>query len=237
MIEETEFGSGLGVIALQLNKPITPQVIRAYHAALERATDADEWAAFSRVAALRFGWQFLPTVPQLHDALLEFRGEPPLQLEATTAYEQVLDAGEYAPEGGTSWTYRHVLQVCGRAAADAFLAAGGHHAFATTWDEEKRRERFVAEYAVVARTAPADRLLPAGAVLALPSGIDIPSNPRLSQDEAEKVIERVRAIAGVEVAPPAPKTVIASDERLAELRRQAAAILEEPAVAPVEEAQ
>lgn len=227
MIEQAEFGAGLGVIALQLNKPITSPVIKAYYAAFEGGTDPDEWAAFARVAALRFGWQFLPTVPQLHDALEEFRGSAPLQREATEAYEQVLAAGEYAAEAGTVWTYRRVLKVCGRAAADAFLAAGGHYAFSTTWDEAKRRERFLAEYAVVARQVPSERLLSAGAAPALPSGVDIPGNPRMTEDEAAKVMERVRATAGVEAAPPAPKTVIASDERMDELRRQAAAITSE----------
>lgn len=226
MIEQGPFGAGLGVIALQLNKPINEPVIMAYHVAFEGRTDPDEWVRFCEGAALRFGWMFLPTVPELHDALQEFRGAPPLAVEATEAYEQVLVAGEYAPESGTVWTYRRVLETCGRAAADAFLAAGGNAAFATTWDEAKRRERFLAEYVVVARQVPADRLLPAGAVLALPSGDPQPNTP-MSQAEIEKAIERVRTIAGVEVAPSAPKTVIASEERLAELRRQAAAITSE----------
>lgn len=228
MIDQAAFGAGLGVIALQLNKPITPAGIKAYHAAFEYETDPVEWEAFSRVAVVRSGWTFLPTVAELRDALEEFRGAAPLKREATSAYEAVQNAGEYQPESGTQWSYRGVLEKCGRAAAEAYLAAGGHAAFSSTWKEDVRRAEFIAAYTVAARQAPADRLLPAGAApLALPAG-EMAAPP--SREEAARVVARLRDLVGVEAAPPPVRQVVASDERLAELRRQAAAITtEEPA--------
>lgn len=224
MIDQTSFGAGLGVIALQLNKPITPAVIKAYHAAFEDGTDRAEWAAFCRVAAVRFGWSFLPTVTDLRDALDTFRGAMPVKREATEAYDAVIAAGEYTAERGTVWHYRGVQARCGRAAAQAFLEAGGHAAFA--WggrDEPARRERFIAAYVVEARQAPADRLLPAAPMLALPPGAAA-SDPRITRDEAVGFVERLRKLLGIEPSKPKARLVEATSERMDYLRRQAAEI-------------
>lgn len=235
MIDQAAFAGGLGVIALQLNKPITPAVIKAYHAAFADETSAEEWAAFCRKAVLRSGWTFLPTVAELRDALEEYRGATPLQREAVQAYEAVVASAEYAPETGSTWTYRRTEELCGRAAAEAYLAAGGHAAFSTTWDEAKRRERFIVAYMVAGRAAPADRLLMAptskllgpGEVRQLEDGgapVPAADPGRITREEAGKVIERLRALAGVDPTPPPKPQVVATEERLAELRRQAAVI-------------
>lgn len=176
MIEKSAFAAGLGTLALQLRHPLAQAEIDAYHIALGPETDAREWLTFCRAAAVRFGWRFLPSVPELVDALREHRGQPKLEAEATRAYEAVLAAGDYVPEEGRVWTYRGVLLRCGRAAAEAFLEAGGHHAFASTFRESDRRERFVAAYRAASRAVPEERLLrgapaaPALAPLAVRTG-------------------------------------------------------------------
>lgn len=217
MIDRATFTAGMSVIALQLNLPAVKQTLDAYHLALADETDPAEWRRFFTGAVKRFGWRFLPTVPQLLDALREFRGAPPLEAEAIEAYERVLQAGAYTPEGGTSWTFRGVRESCGRAAAEAFLEAGGNGAFANTFRESERRERFVASYVQAARGEPEARLLPAGepeprAILAAPT-----------EAEAVRIVDHIRDLAGEQPARPKPKdgVVVATDERLAELRRQA----------------
>src|SRR5262249_10276447 len=134
-----------------------------YYAALQDETDPEEWEAFCKVAAKRHGWRFLPGVAELHEALRAFQGEEPLDVEAITAYDRVLGAGVYTAEGSTSWTFQRVRETCGPAAAEAFLAAGGHHAFATTYRESQRREAFLAAYMTAVRADPSTRLLPAPA--------------------------------------------------------------------------
>jgi len=159
VIELEPFTVGLGGIGLQLNQPVAKDVIKAYWLAFRDETDPAEWEAFCSVVVKRSSWTFLPGVPALLDALREARGYQGLEAEATTAYERVLGAGTYSPEGGTTWIYRVIFDRCGPAAAEAFLAAGGHSAFATTYGEQKRHDRFVAAYVQAARAEPRSRIL------------------------------------------------------------------------------
>lgn len=231
MIELKPFGAGLGVIALQLNKPVTGETLRAYWLAFRNETTQAEWEAFTAGAAVRWGkgWQgFVPTVPALFDALREFRGFPSLAPESSRAYDQVLAAGEYTPGAGRVWTFRGVLATCGIAAAEAFLAAGGHSAFATTWDEPKRRERFLAAYQVAASQDPRTRLLPAGPVKAITG--DVETEPPVDAGAAAQAMREIRERLGVEPVARKPAEIVATDERLTELRRQAQQITtQEPA--------
>jgi hypothetical protein len=223
-----EFGRGLARIVKACRQEVDDVTLEVYTEALCYDTEPAEWDAFTLhvVRSGRFSW--FPKVAELIDALREFRGERPLYLEAAEAYARVMDAGQYTAEGGTSWNYRTVAERCGRAAAEAFLAAGGPTAFATTWDEARRRERFLAAYQQAAREVPASRLLPAGPeAKALPPAPDAP----ISDTEAKGFLEQLRAHLpeGVEMPQPRhePMVVLASDERLAELRRQAEQITAE----------
>ena len=227
MVDRATFVKGLGVIALQLNQPATEDKLNAFFLALEDETDAREWQRFVKVAARRFGWKFLPSVPELLEALREFRGAPRLDSEAVAAYERVIAARQYNAEGGASWTYRGVLEACGRAAADAFQAAGGSAAFERTWDEAKRQERFCAAYREVAAAAPNARLLPFTPKAELPAPVHAGDVSRESASDALKVIRKTLGIP--EGAPKSrdPFIAKATDERLAELKRQAAALIAE----------
>jgi hypothetical protein len=161
VIDKLLFAEGLARVGIAVRQPADAATLRVYHDALADQTSADEWPAFCEWAVRSCAFAWFPKVAEFLDALRRFRGERPVGAEATAAYERVLAAGTYTAECGASWTYRGVLEACGKAAADAFLAAGGHLAFATTWDEGKRRERFVVAYAEALRAEPGSRLLPA----------------------------------------------------------------------------
>ncbi len=178
--------------------------------------DARQWAR--AVAAAIDGCEFFP-VPK---ALRELSGNSGSLGEAVAAYEAVLASGQYTAEGGTHWNFRTVAERCGKAAAEAFMEAGGDHAFASTWAEDKRRERFVASYSSAARADPQTRLLPPGAEQKTlpPAPTQFPSPLAL--------VRKIAKLAGEELAPeerPARGVVVATDERLAELRKQAEAIV------------
>lgn len=226
MIDRKAFARGFGVVALQLGQALDQPKVDAYYAALFDETDPEQWFEFCAVAAKRRGWRFLPGVTELLDALREFRGEPRLDSEAADAYERVLESGEYNPEGGTRWNYRAVLARCGRAAAEAFLAAGGHSAFATTWDESKRRERFTAAYQTEAREVPANRLLPPAPMVDRPLLV---GNVELAGDVARSVLRQIDTLAQESGAIPKPHptgttlrplTQSEWDARVAALREQ-----------------
>jgi len=183
-----EFARGLVRIAVGCRLTLDDATAEVYAEALADQTTADEWEAFTRAAVASGRWRFFPTLAEVLDVLREHRGERPPEAEAAEAYERVLAAGEYTPGGGTTWTFRRIAETCGRAAADAFLAAGGDAAFRTTWDEPKRRERFVREYATAVRCDPATRLLTASPRLALAAG-DERAEP--SRDEAQALLRIV----------------------------------------------
>lgn len=186
MIEFEPFVAGLTKIGLALKQPYGAASLTVYHDILGTQTDAEEWPRFVHWALKTSRWTpHTPDVPQIQAALREYRGARPLMAEATEAYEQVLASGIYTPEGGTTWNYRTVKERCGQAAAEAFLAAGAHSAFATTWNEDKRRERFVAVYSEAVRENPANAL-PSGGTKALPA-----ARLELTKDEAKETLRRL----------------------------------------------
>jgi hypothetical protein len=228
MIDAEQFSIGLSVVALAVRETVDAATFAVYHQLLAGETTAEEWPQFTQHMARRAprsadGRPRFPTAPEMLDALSEFRGHPALPAEAAEAYARVLAASNWTPEGGASWNFRDVRERCGAAAARAFLEAGGHHAFATAWDEPKRRERFLAAYQSEARERPSARLLPAGPTRALPAG----EPEMLSEAEAAALLERLR----VATVAPAPRARLgdgmarATDERLALLKAQAAEIM------------
>lgn len=217
MIEFELFVEGLTKIGLALKQPYGAASLTLYHDLIGPQTTAEEWPRFVVAMLKAQRWpERSPNVPELQDALREFRGARPVLVEATEAYERVLVSGVYQPEGGTVWSYRGLKESCGEAAADAFLAAGGNAAFSTTWDEAKRRERFVAGYVEAVREEPMAALLPAVPTKALPPGEAPPS-----REEAVTVLRRLRDIAQIETEAPKGGGVNWSEDRLKELERQA----------------
>jgi hypothetical protein len=224
---EVRFLTGLSRIVKACRQEVDDVTLEVYTEALCPMVQPDEWDAFT-LAAVRSGrWTWFPKVSEMLDALREFQGAPVVEFEAGQAYERVCEAGTYAAEGGTFWSYRAVKEACGSIAAEAFVAAGGNHAFASTWNESKRREAFVAAYLRAARETPAGRLLPAGST---PAAIPAPPEPEISQGEAWSALEKLKQYLpeGVEVPTPRPTmTAQATPERLAELRAQAEKLLAE----------
>ena len=199
--------------------------------------DSRQWSR--SVAGSIDGCEYFP-VPKI---LRELAGAvPALSVEAASAFEQVCSATVHRLlHQGQSWCsctedrydVHLIRERLGDGAADAFLAAGGAAAISRrTEGDPFLLQRFSAAYAEAVKVNPAAavRLLPAPTlrpVLALP--------PPLSRDEAKAAADKIAKLAGEPLPPeerPAGGTVVATDERLAELRRQAAQLLtDEPIVA------
>jgi hypothetical protein len=160
MIEQEPFFEGLVRIGIAVRQPADAATLRVYHDALKHETTAEEWDVFTRQAVVGGVFDWFPKVKELVGALGQFRGELPIEAEAGAAYDRVVECRSYAPQGGGSWNFRQVQRECGQAAAAAFLAAGGHHAFATTYRESERRAAFIASYVRAARADKGARLLP-----------------------------------------------------------------------------
>jgi hypothetical protein len=210
----------MSAIGIAVRQEADTATMALYHDILGPRTDAAEWASFVRWALESGRWTWFPKLAELQDALREFKGDRPLLVEATEAYERVLESGGYCPERGTTWIFRDIREKCGEAAAEAFLAAGGNNAFVSTWEESKRRERFVAAYGEAVRESPETKLLPWREIKALP-----PAEAQPTREQAGEVIRRLQDMVDVEPAPRKVDKVIATDERLAELRAQAETIV------------
>jgi hypothetical protein len=168
--------------------------VEVYFDALAPRADDGEWRRFTVAAVASGRFRFFPTVAELLDALHEHRGERLPEAEAVEAYERVLGAGTYTPQGGTTWNYRAVRESCGVAAAEAFLAAGGDGAFRSNWDEAKRRAAFVRAYAAAVRDDASKRLLPTGPMRALAAGDDHHEPTRAEAGSILRLVgERARA--------------------------------------------
>lgn len=147
--------AGLARIGVALNKPYDRAQVGVFADVLSEQTTADEFQRFVSwgLRGGKFGrWQ--PSLPEIQDALRAFRGHPTLDVEAETMYERVLGCRDYNPESGSIWSFRQIRDTHGEAAAQAFLAAGGHSAFATTIGEDKRQSRFIQAYKYEVRDDP-----------------------------------------------------------------------------------
>lgn len=230
MIDFKAFVAGLTRIGIAVRQPADSATMAVYHDALSDQTTAEEFEAFSRWSVRACDWSWFPKLRELTDALRKFRGAPPLEAEAAEAYERVLASGVYTPQGGTSWSFRGVLESCGRAAAEAFLVAGGPSAFVTSWKETERREKFTHAYAEAVREEPEDKLLPAGAPMRA-----LPPAPMPSDREAGEILREIRQRSGVLVEAPRQRRKVdvvdldtpQAQARMEELRRQAEAITAE----------
>jgi hypothetical protein len=227
LTREMQFAVGLSKLAASCRQELDDLTVEVYTEALSPLVDPDEWDEFvlSAIRAGRFGAFKFPATAELLDALREFRGAPTLEGEAAQAYDRVLASGTRRPDGeGTYWDHRRIVEACGPAAREAFLAAGGHNAFATTWNEAKRRDQFIAAYLRAARDEPATRLLPAGdQPKQLPSGAELVT-ASIDQAKAREVVRRLRELAGLgpeEPERPKAGVVVASPDRLRLLRAQA----------------
>lgn len=220
-----DMAKGLTRIGTATSHEVSELEFEFYGEALIAQTDAAEWEGFTRAAVASGRWRWWPTVAEVLDALREYRGDQPLAAEATVAYERVVEAGTYCPEGGTRWEARRIREQCGEAALEAFLAAGGHAAFSTGWDESERRKAFLRAYQAAVRAEPSMRLLPAGS---LPKLLPAPADyqpPTVDRTSAREVLAKLDAMAPAKpVLVPRGMTASEWEARMAELRRQAEAL-------------
>jgi len=221
VIDHGAFAEGLTRIGVACRTEVTEPMFSVYFDAVAPQTTAGEWSQFATAVVAAGRWEHFPSVRAILDALCEYRGQRVPEAEAIEAYERVIAAANWTPEAGASWNYRDVLTRCGRASAEAFLAAGGHNGFVSCWDEVKRRTAFVRGYATAVRDDPSTQLLPAAAVPQLPPGDD--GQHHTPPDEARALLQQ---IAGTAPSRPEARRVVHMsqeewNERLAVLRRQA----------------
>lgn len=221
---------GLSQLAAALQRPQEGTTLALYAERLAARVDAREWASAVAEWTLVAPWRHFPALPELFAAYQArvdaAEGRRPAEVEAVDAYTRVLQAGTYSPEGGTAWTYRGVVESCGKAAAEAWLAAGAHEAFATSWNADERRRTFLAAYLEAAREQPETRLLPWNPAGELPAAAE-PATA-LPREQAAELLKRLAPEHAAETAEAPrnkPRWVEASPERLARLREQAAAIV------------
>lgn len=232
MIDRAEFVRGLVALAVAVRQEIGEDTMSVYHDSLGPQVEADEWDRFIRWAVDidRFPTWF-PKLAELRDALRDFRGERSLEGEAVEAYECALSSGVYTAEGGTSWSHRAVRAKCGSAAADAFLEAGGHHAFANTYREHDRRTRFLAAYIDLAKECPSMRMLAPSRERLLSGAVDSEPQALITAEQARELLAKVQTKAPV---PRAPVVVNMDDPvtaaRVEALREQARRIMAEQGV-------
>lgn len=163
MIERIDVAKGLTLMAAALRFEVDEPSMRAFSALLRDETTSEEWIAFCTHACRAGLWQrAMPTLPELLQAMREWRGEESIDSEALRAYERVLGCNTYVPDAGGVWSYRQVAAECGKAAAEAFAAAGGHGSFSVTYKADERRTRFLAAYRSARMASPEGKLLPAG---------------------------------------------------------------------------
>lgn len=201
---EDGFSSGMAALAQAFGVEPVPEMVELWWLAVQSVDDA----AWKR-AVLRTVQTTDTTYGKFPPPGLVLKHvEPELQGEAVAAYDRVIAAGVYGPESGTVWTFRTVQERCGRAAAEAFLEAGGHEAFRSEYGSDRRRERFIAAYQRVAREEPGTRVLPAAAPVALIGAGDEP-RPQTA-GEATVALEQIRKVIGA--APARPSRPPLSDE-------------------------
>jgi hypothetical protein len=186
-VKPERFAEGLIRLGLAVRQAPDAATLSVYFDSLGDEILEDEWNRFTRWAAKvdRFTPHF-PKLAELRAALREFRGAMPLEAEAALAYDRVIGSGTYQAQGGTTWNARAIRERCGAAAAEAFLAAGGHHAFATTWNEAQRRERFNAAYCVAVRQDASTGLLSSGHETKA-----LPETAPPSVDEARRILRNL----------------------------------------------
>ena len=124
MIDKTKFQAGLHALGLAFGKQITADVLRVFDGVLSAKLDTAQWEQAVR-RCLEVETFFPPPSVLLRYGLFD---TVPAATLAFEAYERIQVRFE---NGGTH--YGTIKAELGRAAADAFVAAGGHRAF--SWCE------------------------------------------------------------------------------------------------------
>jgi hypothetical protein len=164
MIDEARFATGMHALGAAFNRVVTGDVLHVYLEVLGARLDDAAWdRAYRR--ALEAETFFPPPSVLLRYGLCD--ATPPTAL-AGHAYAAIVAAFE----DGRSLGYRDVLDSQGRAAAEAFVAAGGNRAFA--WcepaSEPFRRRDFLQAYVEQVEADPILALPPGKEAAQLPPG-------------------------------------------------------------------
>lgn len=142
-----DMAKGMALLSTAFNRQLTDELVEVYHGVIGPKLDAAQWERAVR-RCLDAEVFFPPPAVLLRYGLAD--GSP--QARAVEAYERIL--AEF--EAGRPMGPREVLEVVGRSAMEAFVAAGGHRAF--VWcepdDEPFRRKAFVEAWIDVTEQEP-----------------------------------------------------------------------------------
>lgn len=142
-----DMARGMAFLSTAFNRQLTDELVAVYHAVVGAKLDTAQWERAVR-RALEAETFFPPPAVLLRYGLAD--GSP--QARAVEAYNRIL--AEF--EAGRPMGPREVLDVVGRSAMEAFVAAGGHRAF--VWcepdDEPFRRKAFVEAWIDVTEQEP-----------------------------------------------------------------------------------
>jgi hypothetical protein len=142
MIEQDTFSERMSELADRFNRPLHEATVRRYYELLSRELTTEEFIAAAELAFRNSS--FWPSPRELIEYI-----RPPrdLGLEASQAFDKVLHAGEYTPQG-QSWLRSKILEEIGEPAAVAFSAIGaqGRLRGITTDDLPWARREFIAAY-------------------------------------------------------------------------------------------
>lgn len=155
MIEKGKFQAGMHALGAAFGREISADVLRVFDGVLSAKLDEDSWQRAVR-RCLEAETFFPAPATLLRYGLCD--ATPPTAL-AGHAYAAIVGAFE----AGRNLGYRDVMELHGRASAEAFMAAGGNRAFA--WcepdSEPFRRRDFIQAYVEQVEAEP---------LLALPAG-------------------------------------------------------------------
>lgn len=169
MIDKAKFQAGLHALGLAFSRVITADVMRVFDGVLSAKLDDESWERAVR-RCLEVETFFPPPSVLLRYGLFD---SVPTATLASEAYEAIIGHFE---SGGIY--YARIKAELGPAAADAFVAAGGHRAFA--WcepdSEPFRWKAFKEAFAEQVESEP---------MLALPAGND---SQVISAAEAKRLL-------------------------------------------------
>ena len=155
MIDKAKFQAGLHALGLAFGKQITADVLRVFDGVLSAKLDDETWEKAVR-RCLEAETFFPPPSVLLRYGLCD--ATPPTAL-AGHAYAVIVGLFE----AGKNLGYRDVMELHGRASAEAFMASGGNRAYAWCEPESEpfRRRDFIQAYVEQVEAEP---------LLALPAG-------------------------------------------------------------------
>jgi len=150
-MEPEAFAKGMGLLEATFAVKAEPDMMEAWHLALEHLSDEQFLAAVKRtIQTTTTTYGRFPPPGLIIQHVPESEGEEPLPVEAERAWEAVLAESSYTPEAGAYWDASRIREELGMAVHRAVIESGGYGNLARlgrSEDEFWARKRFVEAYA------------------------------------------------------------------------------------------